>query len=247
MAGGAPRRTGYCASGGPGPGCGGRFPSFLVPRPSASPPVPPAICLRLSARPVRTVLAATAACFLLNACSRPAVRISPGSTILCFGDSLTRGTGAPRGESYPAVLQEITGCRVINAGIPGEISAQGRLRLPQLLQRHRPDLVIICHGGNDLLQQLPEEDIERNLAAMIEECRRFGAQMILVGVPRPGPVLRCAPLYEHLSHKYGAPLESTALSRVLSRPQMRGDHIHPNARGYRAIAEALTRMIILTQ
>ncbi|RKX32776.1 MAG: arylesterase [Verrucomicrobia bacterium] len=196
--------------------------------------------------PVRTVLAATVACFLLNACSRPTVRIASGSTILCFGDSLTHGTGAEQKESYPAVLQEITGCRVINAGVPGEISAQGRLRLPQLLQRYRPDLVIICHGGNDLLQNVPENTIEQNLAAMIEECRRSGAQVILLGVPRPGVVLRCAPLYEHLSRKYGIPLEPKVLSRVLSRPQMRSDHIHPNGRGYRVIAETLAHMIVVT-
>ena len=60
------------------------------------------------------------------------------SYYVAFGDSLTHGTGAPPGQSYPDILAEQLGHPVINAGIPGEVSAAGRARLPNLLEATRP-------------------------------------------------------------------------------------------------------------
>jgi lysophospholipase L1-like esterase len=75
-----------------------------------------------------------AAAFLV-ACGGPELPpLPPGATILAFGDSLTYGTGAPPGASYPDVLREATGLQVINAGVPGEISERGRRRLPALMR-----------------------------------------------------------------------------------------------------------------
>ena len=63
------------------------------------------------------------------------------------------GNGVAQINSYPAVFSQETGYKVINAGLPGEITAAGVLRLLGLLQRYNPDLVIICHGGNDILRR----------------------------------------------------------------------------------------------
>lgn len=87
---------------------------------------------------------------LLSACGDDAPSISKlasDAVILAFGDSLTHGNGAKENESYPAVLQELTGRKVINAGISGEESEPGLNRLPGLLEQHKPQLLILCHGG----------------------------------------------------------------------------------------------------
>ena len=87
--------------------------------------------------------------------------LSDNARILAFGDSLTYGTGAQKGEDYPSVLASLTGLEIINAGIPGEVSSDGLKRLPNLLDEHQPDLLILVHGGNDILKNSPEANLRK--------------------------------------------------------------------------------------
>lgn len=170
-------------------------------------------------------------------------QINSDSKILAFGDSLTRGTGASRGQSYPSVLSRLIGCSVINCGVPGEITSEGLRRLPSILAKHRPDLVILCHGGNDLLQSRDAGEVAGNLAAMIELVQERGADVILVGVPKPGLRLRTPEFYEEVAKEYGVPCDSRVVTEVLSSLSWRSDHAHPNAKGYERMAEAVAKLM----
>ena len=97
--------------------------------------------------------------------------LAKDAVILAFGDSLTFGTGAAPGESYPAVLERLVGRRVVNEGIPGEITGEGLERLPEVLRREKPALLILCHGANDLLRFLDKRRAAANLRAMIRLAR----------------------------------------------------------------------------
>lgn len=113
--------------------------------------------LNKSARAKTSGLILICAALLLTACGGPKLEALPAdATILAFGDSLTAGTGVSSENSYPAVLARLLERKVINAGVPGEVTEDGKARLPRLLDEHSVQLVVICHGGNDFLHPCPK-------------------------------------------------------------------------------------------
>jgi len=169
--------------------------------------------------------------------------LADDAVILAFGDSLTRGTGAGGDASYPRVLADLTGRRVINAGIPGEVSAEGVKRLPALLEQHRPALVVLCHGGNDILRRRDREQLRANLERMIADSRASGAEVVLLGVPDFGVFVSTAEVYGQVAEATGVPLEQEILSEVLGDRSTKSDTVHPNAEGYRRVAEAVAELL----
>ena len=169
--------------------------------------------------------------------------LAADAVILAFGDSLTFGTGAGRSESYPSVLGNLTGRTVVNAGVPGEVSAKGLTRLPGLLERYQPDLVVLIHGGNDMLRRQSRSGTADNLRRMIALARESGADVVLLGVPAPGLILSTASFYEEVAESTGTPIDSNALADVLQYPSNKSDPVHPNGKGYRMLAEAVRALL----
>lgn len=170
-------------------------------------------------------------------------RLGPHDVILAFGDSLTYGTGATEAESYPAVLAEVIGRPVIREGVSGETTAQGLERLGAALERHRPKLVLLCMGGNDMLRKVDDRTIEANLRTMIRSIRDSGAAVVLLGVPRPALFGGAAKYYEALAREFGLVYEGEIIDDVLKNPGMKSDLVHPNAQGYRRLAEAVAALL----
>lgn len=128
------------------------------------------------------------AVLLLVGCSR-APELSPlpsDAVILAFGDSLARGTGAGDGECFVEVLAVLSGREVMNAGVPGEESDAGLARLATVLDAVQPDLVILGHGGNDMLRRRNLEHTKANLRQMAMLARDRGPSVVLLGIPQPG-------------------------------------------------------------
>jgi len=170
-------------------------------------------------------------------------RLTESSIVVTFGDSLTSGTGASKEESYPSVLSRIIGCRVINAGVPGEDTSAGLRRLPTVLKKERPDLVILCHGGNDMLSRQNSDIISANLSAMLSLVKNAGSDVILIGVPKPGLRLRPPPFYGEIAQEYAIPFNSETIAEILSARSLKSDQAHPNAAGYRRLAESVAALI----
>jgi acyl-CoA thioesterase-1 len=180
----------------------------------------------------------------LWACSQPKLTPVPiGGIILAFGDSLTYGTGAREGSTYPEVLERLVKRKVVRSGVPGETSAEGLARLPEVLDTVDPNLVILCHGGNDLLRKMDSEKTKENIAAMISMIRGHGSQVVLIGVPRPGLLLSTAEFYRDIAEDLDVPYEDTVIGKVLSQGNLKSDYIHPNDRGYARIAEVLAQFL----
>lgn len=169
--------------------------------------------------------------------------LPPDAVILSFGDSITHGTGAAKDQSYPSVLEGLTGYQVINAGVPGETTEGGVGRLPGLLETHQPDLVILCEGGNDFLRRRSTTIAKENLDRMIRQIRNSGADVILLGVPQLGLFLEASPIYEELAKHHKIPLLDDVLPDILGDRDLKSDQIHPNDQGYRKLAEAIAEAI----
>ena len=183
--------------------------------------------------------------YISTSCSDNAslLPLAADATVLAFGDSLTYGTGTSRDKAYPAILQSLIKRKVINAGIPGEVSEKGLARLPGLIAQYRPDLIIICHGGNDILRKLDLSKTSDNIQKMIDLARQNDSEVILVGVPEFGLFLNIVPLYPSLAEKNNTPIAKDILADILRKSTLKSDQIHPNAPGYQVLAEELDTLI----
>ncbi len=157
--------------------------------------------------------------------------------MLAFGDSLTYGTGAAEAESYPAQLEQLIGRRVVRAGVPGEVTAQALARLPEVLDEHAPRLLLLCIGGNDFLRRRGNAQAEQNVRAMVKLARSRGIDVLLIGTPEPGLTVSPPAFYDAIAGELGVPYEGQVIGEVLRDASLKSDPIHPNARGYRLIAE----------
>lgn len=186
-------------------------------------------------------LVAVCIAFLVAACERPSAlpRLNPHDVIVAFGDSLTHGTGASIDAAYPAVLASLTSRTVINAGVPGDTTASALPRLPEVLAEYQPRLVLLCLGGNDMLNKQSAATIENNLRLLIRTIRASGAAVLLIGVPEPRLFGGAPDFYVRIARDLKLPLEDEVFNAVLKDNRLKSDPIHPNAAGYRVVAERL--------
>ena len=170
-------------------------------------------------------------------------KLDSGATVLAFGDSLTFGTGATPAESYPAVLERSIGRKVVNAGVPGETSAQGLERLPATLDEVKPKLVLLCHGGNDFLRRLDDAQAAANVRGMIQLARERGIPVVLIATPKPGLPPSVPAFYGEIAAELKVPYDQGVLRSVLLDNALKSDMVHPNAAGYARIAAAVEKVL----
>ena len=132
---------------------------------------------------------------------------------------------------------------MINAGVPGELSEKGLKRLPRLLDRYGPDLLILCHAGNDMLRNRDRSKTEANLREMILLAQQRGIPVVLLGVPGPGLFLSSARFYGKLAEELSLPFDGDTLPDILANPSLKSDPIHPNNEGYQKMAERIFRLL----
>lgn len=179
----------------------------------------------------------------------PVAATAPSSpVILVLGDSLSAGYGVALESSWVSRLERRLAehgysHRVVNAGISGDTTRGGLSRLPNALERHRPEIVIIALGGNDGLRGLSLAAMRDNLAAMVRLARDAGARPVLAGVrlpPNYGPAYRerFRAVFADLARTLEVPLVPKIMAGVAGDPAlMLDDGIHPNARGHERIVD----------
>jgi len=167
---------------------------------------------------------------------------SKGRTIVCFGDSLTFGTGADKGQDYPARLSAMIGRPVVNLGIPGDTTAGALARIDTVLEKD-PQMVLLTIGGNDLKNRVPKETAFHNLAAIIEKIQARGALVVIGGIDIPFYGRGFGTAYEELAVQTGSVLIPNVYSGIMGRASLMSDPIHPNSDGYAVLADHFYRAI----
>ncbi|WP_430542917.1 arylesterase [Xanthomonas sacchari] len=173
----------------------------------------------------------------------PAIACAKGATgpVLVLGDSLSAAHNIPVQSGWVALLdkrlqqQMRAPPAVVNASISGETSSGALTRLPALLQKHRPSVVVIELGGNDALRGLSPAELRGKLEKMIVLSRDAGAKVLLLGIdvpPNYGPGYRqrLRAVYADLARQYRTGLLPFLLEGVALNPSlMQGDGLHPTA------------------
>lgn len=166
---------------------------------------------------------------------------SPGTTIVCLGDSITFGVGAEPGQPFPALLAAKLDREVINEGVSGDTAEDGLARVDQALA-HNPWMVIVELGGNDILRQVPPARTEAALRQVLD--RLLAARVVPVLVELEVPFSgRYSDVFERIKDDYDIPVVEDRLGEILLDPALKADQIHPNAEGHVQLAEAVAEVV----
>ncbi len=178
----------------------------------------------------------------------PVVAAAP--KLLVVGDSLSAAHGMAEADGWVTLLEDRLAAQgfpheVINASLSGETSDGGLNRLPGLLERHEPAIVIIELGGNDGLRGLPLATLRDNLDAMVARARAAGATVLVAGVrlpPNYGHQYTEAftEVFEVVAAEHGVALVPRLLEGVDERRRlMQPDGIHPTAEAQPTMLDTL--------
>jgi len=182
--------------------------------------------------------------FVLIGCSPRITNLdSTGNSIVCFGDSLTEGKGAEKGNDYPSILRRKVGWPVINAGVSGDTAQDAVRRIEEDIFSHDPRMVIVMLGANDYLRKVPLAKTLANIDTIVARIQDRGAIVVLVTV-------RLGILKDHYTREFkkiarrrGALFVPNVMKGILTDPKLKYDQIHPNAEGYRLITERIYKAI----
>lgn len=172
--------------------------------------------------------------------SAAGARTAAAGTVLVLGDSLAAAHNIPVETGWVHLLGTRLGkmvpkWTVVNASVSGETSLSGRNRLPALLKKYQPRVLVLELGANDGLRGLPLPSLRANLAAMLDAARQADVRVLLVGIELPlnyGPAYRdgLRAVYTDLARSHQVALVPFLLDGVALDPGlMQDDGLHPRA------------------
>ncbi|MCD0502915.1 arylesterase [Bordetella petrii] len=194
-----------------------------------------------------TITAALAAPAVHAQTAAPAAGSAP-STLLVLGDSLAAEYGIARGTGWVPLLakrmsEQYPNYQVVNASISGDTTSGGVARLPALLQRHQPAIVVLELGSNDALRGLSLQMTEKNLRDMAQRSRQAGAQVLILGMQIPPNygrdyAQRFAAVFPAVAKAEQAELVPFLMEGMATdRAMFQADGIHPNEQAQPALLE----------
>jgi lysophospholipase L1-like esterase len=174
----------------------------------------------------------------------PIKKVTKEGPIIFFGNSLTAGSGAVEGEDFPSVVTKKLNLKnVINAGVGGDTTTTALDRLQTDVIDKNPSIVVIELSGNDFLHRVVVEKTITNLDLITKQITQTDSKVVLVHIH----FLRNADEYKagfkKISEKYNSPVVWDVLDGIIGRPHLMADNIHPNAAGYKIMAERISKVL----
>ena len=165
-----------------------------------------------------------------------------GQTIVAFGDSLTAGYRVDKKNNYPAQLSKLINQPIINMGISGETTAEALARIDSVIAEN-PKIVLITLGGNDLRKKIPASVAFSNLKQIVTILQQNGTLVVIGGIDIPFYSKDYADDYVIFAKQNGCLLIPNILDGLFGHSDLMVDTIHPNAKGYKIVAESFYETI----
>jgi len=164
----------------------------------------------------------------------------PGPLIVVIGDSISAAYGIDEAEGWvnlmqQALIADYPNLDILNASISGETTSGGLQRLPRLLEKYQPAVVIIELGGNDGLRGQSTKQMASNIEAMVDAAQAHGAEALILGMRIPsnyGPAYtkKFAAVFDDVAAATGAALVPFLLAPIAeNREYFQPDGVHPTA------------------
>jgi acyl-CoA thioesterase-1 len=174
--------------------------------------------------------------------------------ILILGDSLSAGYGMNSDQSWVHLLElkladHGHAYRILNSSISGDTTQGGLARLPRLLDRYKPTIVIIELGGNDGLRGIDPNTTRENMEQMIRSSQDEGARVLLTGIKLPPNygvdyIEQFESIYVDLAREYDTLLVPFFMDGVVFEEGfLQADGIHPNEKGQPVLLENVWRVL----
>lgn len=174
--------------------------------------------------------------------------------IVVLGDSLSAGYGMDREQSWVHLLglrleQHGHNYKILNSSISGDTTQGGLSRLPRLLKRYQPEIVIIELGGNDGLRGINPDVTRSNIESMIQQSQGMNATVLLAGIKLPSNygttyLDQFESIYTDLADKYDTLLVPFFMDGVVfEEGYMQADGIHPNEQGQPILLDNVWRVL----
>lgn len=184
--------------------------------------------------------------FLLLGCVSPSpfagvknLYEAKGTSVVCFGNSITLGAGASAGQDYPTLLGQIVKLPVKNLGESGDTTETALLRVGDILKLD-PRIVIVELGGNDYIRRFPSSKTFNDLRQIVGKIQERKAVVVLISMPL-GPGYESG--YKDLAKDRGAVLIEGVMGAIFDDKSLMADELHPNSSGYQKLAGEIAKVI----
>lgn len=168
-------------------------------------------------------------------------KLSRDGLVIFFGNSLTAGVGAGQAEDFPTLVSKQLGLtNVVNSGVSGDTSETALQRLGEDVLDQKPALVVVELSGNDFLRAIEANETIKNLDLITTQIKDSGAVVVLVHIRFPAQFGDYEGGFKKLAEKHNVKVVWNSLDGILSKPSLMADQIHPNAAGYRIMAERVS-------